>query len=79
MCIRDRLRDGSKLHAKQADDLEIAMKEGAQAYLRPLIKGASYMIRKLAKSRNKLVKTGFAPTMMKMPKIKKGDLHQYAM
>ena len=57
-----------------------AMKEDVlDERLRPLVKGATNFIRKLAKSRNKLVNKGLAPTMMKMPNIKKSDLKQYAM
>ena len=74
--------EGTKIYfAKIRKDAmkEDVFDEGAQAVLRPLVKGASYFIRKVAKSRNKLVKKGLAPTMMKMPNIKKSDLSQYAM
>ena len=50
--------------------------------LRPLVKGASYLMRKLAKKSktfNNLAKKGLANTTIKMPNIKKSDLSQYAM
>ena len=50
--------------------------------LRPLVKGASYLMRKLAKKSktfNNLTKKGLANTTIKMPNIKKSDLSQYAM
>ena len=77
------LRKGSKTHAKQADKLEKAINEDAlDENLRPLVKGASYLMRKLAKKSktfNNLAKKGLADTTIKMPNIKKSDLSQYAM
>ena len=62
--------------------LKLGGKASAQTTLRPLVKGASYLMRKLAKKSrtlNNLAKKGLANTTIKMPDIKKSDLSQYAM
>ena len=74
-----KLRSGSKTHAKQADDLEKAMKEDVlDERLRPLVKGFTHFARKLAKER---AKNPFyqlnRPDLTKVPK--KSKLAQHAM
>ena len=67
----------------ELNKFELAMNEDAlDENLRPLVKGASYLMRKLAKKSktfNNLAKKGLADTTIKMPNIKKSDLSQYAM
>ena len=67
----------------ELNKVKFSMKEDAlDENLRPLVKGASYLMRKLAKKSktfNNLAKKGLANTTIKMPNIKKSDLSQYAM
>ena len=67
----------------ELNKVKLAMNEDAlDENLRPLVKGASYLMRKLAKKSrtfNNLTKKGLANTTIKMPNIKKSDLSQYAM
>ena len=51
--------------------LKLGGKASAQTTLRPLVKGASYLMRKLANTKLK--------NITKIPNIKKSDLSQYAM